>query len=98
MESFKEFVTIDRYVKKTVEALQNAYNSKSMAAVDAVFREADETLARDKISEAAQQKFWASVHTATQSPVGWLFERQANSALIALMQAIQQRIAERQKQ
>jgi hypothetical protein len=88
--------SLEDYARDTVEALKNAYNNKDRSAVDAVFDGADKSLAESKISVQGRKRFWGLVRVGTEAQAGWLFEKQANSALIALMQAIQQAIAARE--
>jgi hypothetical protein len=84
-------VTHDEYVQVTVAALLRAQDGRDLAAT---FRDADEALARSDFNDAEKRAFWASVNRALQSSKT-LTEKQANSALVALMQAIQQGIAAR---
>jgi hypothetical protein len=82
-------MTLEEYAHDVGTSLRNAHNRKDMAAVQAAFRQADEKLTRIGTSEAAKTIFWASVRKAAFSGQ-WLVEKQANSALIELMKAIEQ--------
>lgn len=82
------------YAKKVGDALRDAHNSKDMAALEGVFERADATLDRNSVSKADRQTFWAAVREAMNAG-RWRIEHQANSSLLALMQAIQQGLAAR---
>jgi hypothetical protein len=87
-------VTLDECARKTADSLRRAHNSKNLSAVSLALSEADRTLAASGISDADQKDFWGSVKEYFDS-AELLFERQANSSLMALMQAIQNGIAAR---
>ena len=89
-------VTLDEYARKIAGELRRVHDSKDLAAVHPVFAEADKVLAESKISEDDQRVFWGDVRKSLLSSA-LLLERQSNSALMALMQAIQQEIAAREK-
>ena len=89
-------MTLDEYAQQVGAALRNAHNRKDTAAVEAEFRDADKTLTDNNISEAGQQSFWAGVRTAFFSGQ-LLVEKQANSALVALMRAIEQGLKAREE-
>ena len=86
-------MNLEEYARQIGDALRNAHNSKNKAAIDATFRAADSEVAR--LSEGERKKFWQKVSLATDAG-RWLNERQANSSLIVLMQAIQSGLATRQ--
>jgi hypothetical protein len=87
-------VTLEEYAREIAGELQRAHDNKDLSAVSSIFSDADKALAANTISEADQKSFWTSVRKVFQSS-DLLLERQSNSALIALMQAIQRGIAER---
>jgi len=89
-------MTLEEYAQKVGNALRNAHNNKDMVALEAKFAEADRKLAAAKISDARTKAFWSDVRKA-MSAGRWLVEEQANSSLIALMQAIQQGLAKRER-
>jgi hypothetical protein len=88
-------MTLDEYARQVGDALRTAHNQKNSAALNAAFRDADATLTSNNISGAAAREFWASVHKAAFAGQ-WLVEKQANSSLIALMQAIKQGLEARE--
>jgi hypothetical protein len=89
-------VTLDEYALEIAGNLRRAYNAKDHASIiDPIFRDADLTLTQSGISETSRTSFWATVRAYFQAP-GLLIEKQANSALIALMQAIQKELAARE--
>jgi hypothetical protein len=90
-------MTLDEYAQEVGAALRNAHNAKDMAALHAAFRDADATLASNSISGPTAREFWSNVRKAAFSG-RWLVEKQANSALVDLMNAIQQGIAAREAQ
>jgi hypothetical protein len=87
-------MTLDEYAQEVAGQLRNAHNTKNLSAVAPIFRKADAVLADNKIAETDRRDFWTTVRTSFQESQ-LLFERQANSALIALMQAIQKELAAR---
>jgi uncharacterized protein (DUF1697 family) len=87
-------VTLDEYAREIADSLRRAHNSKNLSAVSQVLSGADSTLVDNNIGDADQKEFWRNVKTYFESG-NLLFERQANSSLIALMQAIQNGIAAR---
>lgn len=87
-------MTLDEYAKKVGDALRNAHNNKDMAALKAAFKDADDTLNQNNISEANRNTFWSNVRKAMNEG-RWLVEKQANSSLLALMQEIQSGLAAR---
>jgi hypothetical protein len=89
-----EIVTVDEYAREIADSLRRAHNSKNLSAVSQVLSEADSTLAGSDIDAIGQKEFWRDVKTYFESG-SLLFERQANSSLVALMQAIQNGIAAR---
>lgn len=88
-------MTLEEYAKTVGNALRNAHNAKSMSEIAATFQEADKNLIENKISENGQIIFWSNVRKAMNSG-SWYTEEQANSSLVALMQAIQQGLAKRE--
>ena len=87
-------MTLDEYAQETAGSLLRAHNSKDLSAVASILSEADRRLAASDIGAADQKSFWRSVKEYFES--GQLvFERQASSSLVALMQAIQNGIAAR---
>ena len=84
------------YAREVATELRNAYNSKSPSAVDFAFRKADRALSEKHIEETSRRSFWATVRGHLAGP-GLLVEKQANSSLLALMRAIQQELAAREK-
>lgn len=88
-------MTLDEYSRRVGDSLRTAHNQKDRAALDATFRDADETLTSNNISAADAREFWVNVRKVAFAGQ-WLIERQANSSLVALMQAIQQGIAARE--
>lgn len=85
-------MTLDEYAQRIGYALADAYNNSNPVAASAVFREADQTLDRNYISPASRKDFWENVEEVVNSAPLRL-EKQANGALIALMQSIQRDIA-----
>ena len=88
-------MTLDDYAKTIALKLVAAHNGKNLSTADAVFREADAELTRSNISKSNQKVFWSNVK-ARFSSGQLLLERQANSSLLALMQAIQDALAVRE--
>jgi len=89
-------MTPEQYAAEVIGKLRAAYNSKNEAAADAAFKEADLLLSSSKITSARQKEFWSIVRAGIEKMPRMLLEKQDNSALIALMQAIQKAIAERE--
>jgi len=90
-------MTLDEYAQQVGDALRNAHNAKDRAALDAAFRDADATLTSNNISGPTAREFWSNVRKAAFAG-HWLLEKQANSALVDLMNAIKQGIAAREAQ
>ncbi len=87
-------MTLEEYVQIVGNGLISAHNNENMAALMTAFKEADQTLESNNASPANRQEFWEKVRKVVYS--GRLrLERQSNSALIALMQAIEREIAAR---
>ncbi|MEJ1960956.1 MAG: hypothetical protein WDO56_05170 [Gammaproteobacteria bacterium] len=87
-------MTLDEYAKQTADSLRRAHNTKDQSAVPSLFADADRALAESNISESDQIVFWGKVKKNFESGQ-LLLEKQANSSLIALMQAIQSTLAAR---
>jgi hypothetical protein len=87
-------MTLDEYARETAELLRRAHNSKNLSDIAPILSGADKTLADNDISDVDRKAFWLSVKQYLESG-NLLFERQANSSLVALMQAIQSAIAAR---
>jgi hypothetical protein len=87
-------VTLDDYAKQVAEKMRQAHNNKNLTAVGPLFSDADRTLTDSNIGANDRAEFWTNVRRYFLSS-GLLVERQANSALLALMQAIQNGIAAR---
>jgi len=88
-------MTLEEYEQIVSNDLVNAHNNKNMTTLIAVFKEADETLKENNINLATRKRFWEEVRQKVVNSSRLLIERQANSALIALMQAIEKEIAVR---
>lgn len=88
-------MTHDEYVRDVASKLAAAHNSKDRAGVESVFRETDATLNRSDFTHARKREFWADVQRAFLSS-RLLMEKQENSALHALMQAIREALKARQ--
>ena len=88
-------VDLPAFTRKIASDLRRAHDNKDIAAVAPIFREADKALAESGISQTARRSLWATVRACFEAP-GLLVEKQANSALIALMQAIQRELAARE--
>jgi len=87
-------MTLEEYAQIIGNDLANAHNNKDMVALTATFKEADQMLENSNISLAGRKKFWEEVGRVVNS--GRLtLEKQANSALIVLMQTIEREIAAR---
>ena len=89
-------MTLDQYAEQVGSALRDAHNNKDMAALDRAFANADRTLTTSKIGDADRKVFWPKVRKAAFSG-RWLKEAQANSSLLALMQAIETGLSARSK-
>ena len=87
-------MTLEEYEQIIGNALVSAHNDKDMGALTATFKRADQTLESSNISPADRKEFWEEVRKVVYSG-GLLLEKQANSALIVLMQAIEREIAAR---
>jgi len=87
-------MTLDEYAKSVGDALRHAHNAKSMSELNAAFANADQTLDSNGIGKEQRKRFWAAVSDAAYAGQ-WLMEKQANSSLAALMQAIQAGLAAR---
>jgi len=86
-------VTLEEYAQEIADELRRAHASRNLATVSPIFHDADHVLADSKISDADQRRFWQSVRTNLGEVL--LVEKQANSALLTLMQAIQREIQTR---
>ena len=89
-------MTFEEYARQVGNALVNAQNQKSMSALNATFREADQTLGESSATSSATKAFWSKVRETVETSPRLLAEKQANSALIALMQAIEQGLKDRE--
>jgi hypothetical protein len=87
-------LTPDQYARKVADELRSAHNSKDQAAVRPIFAKADSALATGKYDANDQRVFWSSVRKYFLES-GLLLERQAGSALAALMRAIEAELAAR---
>jgi hypothetical protein len=87
-------MTLEEYEQIVSNDLITAHNNKNMAVLIATFKKADHTLESNNISPADRQEFWEKVRKIVYSSQLRL-ERQANSALIVLMQALEREIAAR---
>lgn len=87
-------MTLKEYAQIVGNGLVTAHNNKDMVALNAEFKDADQTLERSHINPDGRKAFWEEVYEVVNSG-GLLIEKQANSALIILMQAIQREIAAR---
>jgi hypothetical protein len=87
-------LTPDQYARQVADELRSAHNSKDQAAVRPIFAKADSVLATAKYDANDQRAFWSSVHKYFLAS-GLLLERQAGSALAALMRAIEAELAAR---
>ena len=87
-------LTLEQYERIIGNALVAAHNNKDMDALTATFKRADQTLENSNISPADRKEFWEEVRKVVHSGPLRL-EKQANSALLALMQAIEREIAAR---
>jgi hypothetical protein len=88
-------VTLEEYEQIIGNALVVAHNNKDMGALMTVFSKADQTLENSNISPADRKDFWEKVRRGVINSPRLLQEKQANSALIALIQAIEKEIAAR---
>ena len=88
-------MTIEEYEQRIVTELVVAHNNKDMTALTSVFRRADETLTRSNIGPIDRKEFWEKVREKVVHSSRLLIEKQSNSALVALMQAIEREIAAR---
>ena len=88
-------VTPDQYARKIANELTIAHNSKDQGAVDSIFVKADDALVTGRYNSNDQKEFWSSVRTYFRTSGNLLLERQAGSALAALMQAIEAALAAR---
>ena len=88
-------MTLEEYEQRVSNDLVNAHNNKNMIALTSVFQEADQTLSENNISLALRKRFWEEVRKKVVNSSRLLIEKQANSALIALMKAIEKEIAAR---
>jgi hypothetical protein len=89
-------MTPDEYARKMAGELRDAHDHKNLAAIDSIFRNADQALGGSDLDEADKREFWATVRQYLGDDV-LLLEKQANNALVALMRAIQQGLAAREK-
>jgi len=85
-------MTLDEYAQKVGDALRAAHNGKDRAALERTFADADAKI--DAFLVQKRLDFWTKVEAATRAG-RWRTEDQANSSLVALMQAIWQGIADR---
>ncbi len=88
-------MTLEEYEQIIGNALVVAHNDKDMGALMAVFTRADQTLENSNISPADRKDFWEKVRKGVIDSPRLLQEKQANSALIGLMQTIEKEIAAR---
>jgi hypothetical protein len=87
-------MTLEEYERIIGNDLVAAHNHKDVGALMATFKRADQTLENSNIGPADRKEFWEEVRKVVYSG-GLLLERQANSALIVLMQSIEREIAAR---
>ena len=87
-------MTLEEYERIIGDALVAALNNKDAVALMATFRRADQALEQSNISPADREEFWEEVRKVIYSGRFFL-EKQSNSALIALIQAIEKEIAAR---
>jgi len=87
-------MTVKEYEQLIGNKLVTAYNDEDMAAVMPTFKGADQTLESNKFSSAERKDFWEEVRKVVDSGK-LLLRKQANSALILLMQTIEKEIAAR---
>lgn len=88
-------MTFEEYEQQVSNQLINAHNNKNKAALTIIFRDADQTLAENHISPIDLRKFWEDVRKKVVYSPRLMIEKQANSALIVLMQMIEKEIAVR---
>jgi hypothetical protein len=87
-------MTLNEYAQIIGHALVDARNNENMGVLNSTFIEADQTLEENNISPASRKGFWEEVERVVNSAPLRL-EKQANSALIVLMQSIQREISAR---
>lgn len=89
-------MTEDEYIEIISEKLEVAYsNKKDTATLEPIFKEADQKLKDSDFNPDESKEFWRKVQKKVVRSNRWLIEKQANSALIALMQAIEKELAAR---
>jgi len=90
-------MTFHEYIQIISDRLEAAYNNKAdIATLQTIFKMADQTLKSYDIGPDKRKEFWESVHKNFSHPhQRGLIEKQENSALIALMQAIENELAAR---
>lgn len=85
---------LNEYARNVGQDLQRAHNAKDSARVNQVFASVDQNLTKNEISDAEKKKFWEEVAAIYRSGQ-LLMEKQANSALMALIQSIERNLAAR---
>ncbi len=88
-------MTLEEYAQIVSNGLISAHNNKDMPALMTTFTEADQTLESSHIDPVNRQEFWKKVRNVVVYSNRLRIEKQANSALLALMQAIEREIEAR---
>jgi hypothetical protein len=88
-------MTPDEYARKIASDLGGARQTLSQNAVPQIFERADKALVDASFTTTEQRQFWGNVRSYLGADL--LVEKQANSALLALMQAIQRNLAAREQ-
>ncbi len=88
-------MTVDEYATEIAAKLVEAHNARSQVRATAVLQDADRTIAVSKLATVDEQEFWRLVGRKFRGG-RLLIERQENSSLHALMQAIEAALAQRQ--
>lgn len=89
-------MTPEEYAREIANKLRKAHNTQNVGDVSTIFEGADKALKDGGISPGSQERFWANVRAHLAGDV-LLVEKQANSSLLALMRAIEQQLAAREK-
>jgi predicted Ser/Thr protein kinase len=88
--------TPDQYVQIISNELVAAYsNKKDISAIKIIFKEADQRLKISDFNPDESKEFWEKVRKKVTPSIRSLLEKQANSALLALMQEIEKELAAR---
>lgn len=88
-------MTLDEYARDVGTKLCVFHDQRDRAAVDTLLRSTDEVLARNRIDQQSRKSFWSNVDRSLFAARPAI-EKQANSALHALMQSIKVALAARQ--